>query len=177
MLSVALTRHPSTPCEAVSEIIVDLARTPDGVLTFAYSLTGDIDHLRIPARRAPARANELWRQTCFEAFVQRTHGAYLEFNFAPSTEWAAYRFSGYRENMSTLEDIQPPMIAVCTEPFRFDLEATLELTALPQDTAALRFALSTVIEEQSGQLSYWAATHPPGKPDFHHADSFSIVLA
>ena len=40
-----------------------------------------------------------------------------------------------------------------------------------------RLGLCAVIEETDGQKSYWAAAHPPGKPDFHHADSFVVELA
>jgi hypothetical protein len=33
-----------------------------------------------------------------------------------------------------------------------------------------------VIEETNGAKSYWALKHPPGKPDFHHADGFVLEL-
>jgi hypothetical protein len=45
-----------------------------------------------------------------------------------------------------------------------------------QPHAALRVALSAVIEEEGGMLSYWALKHPPGKPDFHHPDAFALEL-
>jgi hypothetical protein len=38
-------------------------------------------------------------------------------------------------------------------------------------------ALSAVIETRDGAKSYWALAHPPGKPDFHHADCFIGQLA
>jgi hypothetical protein len=34
-----------------------------------------------------------------------------------------------------------------------------------------------VIEDIGGGRSYWALAHPAGKPDFHHADGFTIELA
>ena len=40
-----------------------------------------------------------------------------------------------------------------------------------------RIALSAVIEEGNGALSYWALRHPAGKPDFHHPDAFAMELA
>jgi hypothetical protein len=40
----------------------------------------------------------------------------------------------------------------------------------------LRLAVSAVIEESDGRISYWALAHPPGKPDFHHADGFVVAL-
>jgi hypothetical protein len=33
-----------------------------------------------------------------------------------------------------------------------------------------------VIETLDGSLSYWALRHPPGKPDFHHSESFALEL-
>jgi hypothetical protein len=39
--------------------------------------------------------------------------------------------------------------------------------------ALWRLGLSALIEDTGGHKSYWALAHPPGKPDFHHADSFA----
>ena len=42
--------------------------------------------------------------------------------------------------------------------------------------ADLNLAFSAVIEETGGTKSYWALTHPPGKPDFHHPTCFTATL-
>jgi hypothetical protein len=42
--------------------------------------------------------------------------------------------------------------------------------------ARLTLALSAVIEDEDGVLSYWALKHPAGKPDFHHRDAFALEL-
>ena len=68
-----------------------------------------------PEATARVRTDELWRTTCFEAFV-RTDGGYVEYNLSPSGAWAAYRFDGYREGMRGLE-IAPPFIV--TDPLIF----------------------------------------------------------
>jgi hypothetical protein len=36
----------------------------------------------------------------------------------------------------------------------------------------LRLGLSALIEDSDGGKSFWALAHPPGAPDFHHADNF-----
>jgi hypothetical protein len=54
-----------------------------------------------------------------------------------------------------------------------DLE---RLAALPRN-ALWRLGLSALIEDKSGGTSYWALAHPPGKPDFHHADSFAYEFS
>jgi hypothetical protein len=46
------------------------------------------------------------------------------------------------------------------------------LSRLPRNVL-WRLGLSALIEETSGRKSYWALAHPPGKPDFHHADCFA----
>jgi hypothetical protein len=40
-----------------------------------------------------------------------------------------------------------------------------------------RIGLAAVIEETSGHISYWTLVHPPGKADFHHADSFAVEFS
>jgi hypothetical protein len=46
-----------------------------------------------------------------------------------------------------------------------------------QGTPHLRVALSAVVEEENGTLSYWALRHAPGKADFHCPDGFVLELA
>jgi hypothetical protein len=158
----------------VRALEVEVHRTEADRLTLRYLLAGAVDQLRIPPQQPPARADKLWQHTCFEAFVvaQGKQG-YFEFNFSPSIEWAAYRFTGYRAGMAPFELPGPPRVAVGRRPDRLTLEAELDLAALPGE---LRLALSAVIEAADGSLSYWALRHPPGKPDFHHADGFALRL-
>ena len=55
------------------------------------------------------RADELWKTTCFEAFLRPMgEESYREWNFAPSSQWAAYRFTGYRQGMAPLEEFDAP---------------------------------------------------------------------
>ena len=154
-------------------------RESTGTLVLNYAVTGKIGDLLLPPMMVSARTDELWRHTCFEAFVRAATGAaYYEFNFAPSAQWAAYRFDGYRSGMRIASEVSAPQIDVQTAPERYELRAALELGALadvPRDT--WRLGLSTVIEEEGGRKSYWALTHPPGKPDFHHADGFACEVS
>jgi len=53
----------------------------------------------------------------------------------------------------------------------------LAATVPPAESGRWRVALTAVIEETNGTKSYWALKHPPGKPDFHHADGFALELA
>lgn len=168
--------HPESRCDAVQRIEADIVRRP-GEIALRYVVTGAIDDLRLPATRAPARADELWRHTCFEVFLRIGAGpSYAEFNFAPSTEWAAYRFSSYREGMTAWE-LEAPRIDVDARAEGLTLQSTLDLNdaAFPGDS--WRLGLAAVIEETNGRKSYWALAHPAGRPDFHHSDCFALELA
>jgi len=171
-MRLALKLHPDSLCAAVTGVEVDVARPNAGGLSLCYVVTGTIGDLRLPPVAASARADELWRSTCFEAFVRASPGeAYFEFNFAPSTQWAVYRFDGYRTGIRIANEIGTPWIEARSAPECYTLQATLDLSNLPCD-AGWRLGLSAVIEEASGRKSYWALGHPPGKADFHHADCF-----
>jgi len=175
-MRLALKLHPDSHCAAVTRIDADIVRPRANTLLLSYAVSGRIGDLRLPPVTAPERADELWRRTCFEAFLRPSPGeAYYEFNFAPSTQWAAYRFESYRSGMRVADEIGAPKIDVQSAPERYALRAALELPRLP-GAAPWRLGLSAVIEEKSGHKSYWALTHPPGQPDFHHADCFAHEL-
>jgi hypothetical protein len=170
-----LTCHPETPGHAVQEIEAGAGWTQDNALIFTYTLKADLMRLRIPPPRPPGKADRLWQHTCFEAFVSvNGKPEYYEFNFAPSGEWAAYSFQRYRDGTPVEDDKLVPRISVSNAADRLELVTIVRLDRLPQ--ACLHLALSAVIEDQSGELSYWALRHPPGKPDFHHPDSFALKL-
>jgi hypothetical protein len=174
MPSAALERHPATSCAALRGIKVSIRREPEA-LQVAYVLEGEIGQLRIPPPRPPRVAERLWQHTCCEIFIARADApahlsSYREFNLSPSGEWAAYKFERYREG-APLADVVPE-IAVRRGAGRLELEACLPFSG----KGKLRIGLSAVIEEENGALSYWALRHPPGKPDFHHPDTFALEL-
>jgi hypothetical protein len=170
-MRVALKPHPDSRPAAVSAIDVDVARE-GGVLRLKYRATGRIGELLVPAPAEFERADGLWKETCFEAFVMGEGGRYCEFNFAPSSRWAAYAFDGYRAGMRDFE-LAPHYVETATGPDWFELIAA----ATPGEAGAWRVGLSAVIEETNENKSYWALAHAPGKPDFHHADAFVLELA
>jgi hypothetical protein len=175
-----LKRHSESNCFAATKIEVEISRPSVMTLVLLYTLTGQMSDILIPPLRPTARSDELWRHTCFEAFIRASSGAeYYEFNFAPSTQWAAYRFSSYRSGMSVATEIGAPPIEVHSKPDCFTLQASLELDRLTGLTrnALWRLGLSALIEDRNGRKSYWALAHPPGKPDFHHPDCFEHELS
>ena len=172
----ALKLHPDSRCVAATHVEVEVALPRSGNLVLQYCVTGKMSDLRIPPVTAPIRTDELWRHTCFEAFVCAPPAAgYYELNFAPSTQWAAYRFTGYRSGMRIASDIGTPHFKVQSDAESYKLQASLHLDHLSNtpSNAGWRLGLSAVIEEADGRKSYWALAHPPGKADFHHFDCFA----
>ena len=175
-----LQRHPDSRCIAAKNIEVEVARPCAGNLELSYIVTGVIRELRMPPTMAAVRTPELWLHTCFEAFVGcSSESPYYEFNFAPTTQWGAYRFSSYRNGMDVATEIGAPKIDVQSAPECFTLQVSLKLdglSGLPRDVA-WRLGLAAVTEDWSGSKSYWSLAHPPGKADFHHFDSFAHELS
>jgi len=176
MTEVQLQCHPARLSRSVSAIDVRVAVTDQGLLTAAYALSGSLEGLQLPAPAARTRADGLWQQTCAELFIRNAPGdaGYLEFNFAPSTAWAAYCFDDYRSGMHALP-IEPPEIRTEIKESAITVTAAVQL---PPEWQAASFLVgaSVVVLEQHDNISYWAIAHPPGKPDFHHRDCFALHL-
>ena len=149
-------------------------------LRITYTMKGDLAGLKIPAPTSHRRADRLWENTCFEAFMRVDSGpTYYEFNFSPSGEWAAYSFRDYRDGGPIEDDGLSPEIIVRRCADRIELDAVLYLDRLPaiRSRSSLRMGLSAVIESTDGRRSYWGLHHPAAKPDFHHPESFALELA
>lgn len=171
-----LVCHPASRPVAVRSVYAGVRRVLHGALAVRFVLSGDLAHIELPVAKEPGRKDELWRHTCFECFIGTGGDGYLEFNFSPSREWAAYAFRGYRD-AAPLPAALDPCIAVSRDSDGIALEATIAAAALPEHASApWRFGLSAVVEETSGAITYWALRHTPGKPDFHHGDTLALEL-
>jgi hypothetical protein len=164
-----LVRHPATPPGAIHTVDAELVRTAHGVIA-TFRAIGDIARLVLPAAAAPERADELWTTTCFELFVGGEGEAYREFNFSPSTRWAAYGFAGYRDHSGNV----PARIEV---EFARDSKHVVLIAKIDCDIPnPARIGLSAVIEETDGAIRYWAVAFAPGKPDFHAEATRALLL-
>ena len=121
----------------------------------------------------PARAEDLWQSTCFEAFLRSEGDEYREWNFAPNGQWAAYDFRAYRERVGDA-DVAEPYIRMEDNLTWWALGATIAVEA----GVEWQLGLSAILEEKDGTKSYWALAHPEGdKPDFHDPVCFAARLA
>ena len=165
-----LAPHPDTAVVTLESI--DTAIWQDnGRWHFRYLLEGTTD-LLMPDPADPGRTDGLWKTTCAEAFIGLPESAYLEFNFSPSGQWAAYRFDAPREGMRD----EPAEIEVFLEGGKdwIAIEAAVRCKALEP---GLTLGMTAVSEERGGIKSYWALKHPAGPPDFHDRACFTALLA
>ncbi len=175
MTEVPLICHAHSDSVGADAIRVSIMRGQSGEFTLRYCMVGALDALEIASPVTAERIDGLWKSTCFELFIGDFEDAhYLEYNFSPSGQWAAYRFSGYRAGMSELET-HAPIISIEQFDDSLTLIATIMLPHAWQERD-LRAGVSAVIATKSGDISYWAAAHPTGKPDFHHKDCFAVQL-
>ena len=178
-MQLSLIPHPSTPPTASFDVWVDiqyshlLGSSASGL--FYFCVGRPLANFNIPPEGEPERVDELWKRTCFEAFLRRANDEqYREWNFAPSGEWAAYDFADYRQKNGDADVEFTPNIALSDNLGWWELGVSLPIGW----GGEWQLGLSAVLEEKDGTKSYWALAHPPGdKPDFHARDCFVAKLA
>jgi hypothetical protein len=171
-----LVPHPATPPADPSFKVwanVDHAGSLGAVAStnIWFGVGAPAGRFVIPEPGEPGRTDGLWQTTCFEAFL-RAEGeqGYREWNFAPSSQWAAYDFSAYRSDMANAEVALSPYVRMEDNLTWWALGATIAVEA-GEDW---HLGLTAVLEEKDGTKSYWALAHPSGeKPDFHAPDCFA----
>jgi hypothetical protein len=172
-----LVPHPATPPLSEFKVwaTVEHAASLSSVAStnIWFGVGAPAERFLVPAATEPVRTDELWRTTCFEAFLKPlAESSYREWNFAPSGQWAAYDFADYRADMTPAEVEAAPYIRIEDNLTWWAVGATI---AVPADTN-WQLGLSAVLEEKDGTKSYWALAHPNEKPDFHDPGCFTAHL-
>jgi len=168
--------HPAYRCIAVHGVAARACLTADGTLILSYDLRGEAGALRIPAPLPSGAADGLWQHTCCEAFVAAVDDLeYREFNLSPSGQWAAYRFTTYRERDATFLPLASPQLDFQHHAAGFRLTARIASELLPV-AGTFDIGLNAVIEAADGGKSYWALAHAAAQPDFHLRQSFTLTL-
>lgn len=173
MVEFALLPHPDKPPSEVEAVRVQVIRR-DATLLLTFIVHGN-EHVALPEWVTSGCTDGLWQTTCCELFLAPVGSdGYFEFNYSPSTQWAAYRFDDYRTAGRDLSLSVDPHVDRGDDTSDVLVEVDQDLSALP--AGALQMGLSAVIEETDGTKSYWALAHAPGPPDFHNRDCFIATL-
>ena len=170
-----LLPHGSSPAPDMT--LAATAEREGTELLLRFELSGSVSELVLPQPSAePTRRDELWRETCFEAFVRPSGSeAYHEINIAPSGDWALYHFTDRRSGV-TSPDVPAPAVEIDASGDGLVLRAAVELAGLLSPAVPWRLNLTAVLRIGDAN-SYWALAHPPeGPPDFHHPACFVLEL-
>ena len=169
-----LVPHPDTPPNAVRDVRVAITNDNGNELLITFIVDGN-DHVALPDWVTSVRSDGLWKTTCCEMFLAPTDsGTYFEFNYSPSTRWAAYRFDTYRTGGRDLRLSIEPHVDRGDDQSDYLVEVDQDLSDIPG--GEMQMGLSAVIEETDGTKSYWALAHAPGPPDFHNRECFIAML-
>lgn len=146
-------------------------------LQFKFKLMGlpaDIARLVWPRATvgAASRRDGLWQTTVFELFIgEPGKSAYLEFNFSPSGDWNAYRFSSEREGMQEIASLRENVVKKMRKTTdTIVVEGTLNLQKLSLNRP-IELSATSILDFDSHK-EYWAIAHKGEKPDFHLRKSF-----
>ena len=175
MLDYKMLIHPNNDLNAIDNFVVRFELIDD-YLHLQYELTGGIGALKIPTAQAPYAVDGLWQHTCFEAFIAvNGEERYYEFNFSPSSTWAAYAFSTYRHRSAGTFKNAPIIKCIQTQKSLL-VDVLIAAVDLPMklEDQSFQLNLTAVLETTDGELSYWALQHPDGAPDFHQRNNFIL---
>jgi hypothetical protein len=173
-----LLPHPSYAAAAQVSALYTNVSISGSVLRAEFEYESEKLPLIIPGLRngsSPSRADELWKTTCFELFLQPLGKKnYWEVNFSPRGDWNVYSFEDYRAGMG-------PEFRIATVKLE-QLESNEKKTrvvfsadffGLSLRHFELRIGVTAVLETADGAKTYWAIKHASDKPDFHKPESFT----
>ncbi len=167
-----------TPFQPVAQAELNCQVSLDSHSLFLkYALNRHLDEVFLPTpKRAPERKWDLWESTCFEFFIKKSGAKnYLEFNFSPEHDWNLFFLSDVRVNEGEENSFTGDRLEFKSQRAGslYTLEVAVRLAGLkvfsglsPMEEP-LEVGISTVIKKTSGELEYWALTHPEEEPDFH----------
>lgn len=184
-----LVLHPAAHASAAAKLQISAdAKVHQGSLLLSYKVEAPAAGPKVvwpqtqtkeSSLDGEQRRDELWKTTCLEAFMLFLDGSYIEMNFAPEGLWAAYCFDSYREGMknegriNAVTDFKSTVITNASGNV-YELSVCIDLSEAVKSPQHFRLGLTSVIETEGGERSYWSLKHSGEKPDFH--DSQGHVL-
>ena len=180
-MQVALVSHQSLSPPQNYKVEVQVDRTGTH-LSLEFKIIGDLTSLLLPSLNSkPNRLDDLWKHTCFEAFLapNQHHDKdlykdprYWELNVSPSGDWNLYSFSDYRLGQSfetRVHKVTHEILESTSICHRSKISIDLS-DFLPETPLSL--GLAAVMEHRDLSKDYWAVRHCSKQPDFHVRESF-----
>ncbi len=143
----------------------------------AYEIAGPIDQISLPRHFTRGVSVRLWEETCFEFFIRRVDGQYVELNFSPSGQWSCFSFKDFRIGMDDLRLEDEPKMLVRSSMGKFALEVSVDLAKVKvfdRSDRQLQVSPTVVIKMKDQRYCYFAIDFPDGAADFHHSNGFRL---
>jgi hypothetical protein len=152
-----------------------------GVLKVAFELTGDLEKvLTSSPEEIPSRVIGLWKSTCFEMFIKNKKSEeYFEFNCSTANNWNVFYFPKQKAALKEFLPIANLASSSVQNKDSITVSFWIDLVKFPTSfwiEGEMNCGLTTVLESDSGELSYWALKHLDTKPNFHMEKSFIYQL-
>jgi hypothetical protein len=142
-----------------------------------YEIAGAIDQISLPMHFSKGVGVRLWEETCFEFFIRRLDGQYIELNFSPSGQWSCFSFKDYRVGMDDLRLAGEPKMSTRSSMGKLALEVSVDLAKVKvfdRSDLQLQVSPTVVIKMKDQRYCYFAIDFPDGAADFHHSDGFRL---
>jgi len=150
----------------------------NNTLSIVYELSGNVSKVQIAAPSdTPTRKHDLWQETCFEFFLGiKNSPIYWEFNLSPVGHWNVYRFDDYRQGMREETAYASFPFHIRTQQNMLSLNLRCGLDAIVPFNQILEVAITAVIKQNDGEITFWALSHERPEANFHERRSFIIRL-
>lgn len=174
-----LISFPALPSPALRQVAASISASDQASCRLRYCVSSQTTAgvaLCLPSRSAdPGFADELWQNTCCEAFVATAgQSAYREFNFSPSGQWAIYDFADYRQAMRRhLPDVPPK---IDCQPTADGFILTVDLSTALFGPPPWQIGLCCILKSSDASVDYRALSHASDRPDFHQRASFTLCI-
>ena len=171
MLALKPFQKLTLPEGAKLQLDADLKLLGPDSLELTFSWTDSKNLIIQPESPGMGRHHELWKQTCFEAFIQPANKVpYFEVNLSTQKAWNVYGFEAYREP-------QPPTEVSSADAIKIDVKEG-NLKAVIQfrksEFKKVKVSLCAVLNLKDIGPTYWSFAHADQKPNFHKFESFII---
>ncbi len=145
-------------------------------LTLEFTVLGEIKNYIFNEPCIQARADELWKKTCFELFIaQNNNSSYYELNISPSSNWNFYSFLDYKTNMKEEKNVSKPFIH--SSKIRDKYRLSFEFDFYEEFTEKeLIFNLAVILLDTKGVRHFYSIHRREEKVDFHDREYWSLGM-
>jgi len=160
---LSLEPHPAHPPTAIQRVACSVVWEGLGNFHLDFIVDEQRDALLLPDAMTPSRGERLWDRTCFELFAKTIGSdAYLEFNFSPSGQWAAYEFDSYRRRRGDLNTLRPKIFTSDRDQYLKAAEFDFLERGLPPEQALAAAIASFDTSPAQPRYSLTATLDDPG---------------